>query len=98
MLMPEQTMGMMEMDTTPAMSMDSYTSLVSLEGCMVFSPIYNVVFRATPGGDDIGRVKYGTVKESMARTPNWFMVENDGVYGWISALGHSRGQLRLIFR
>ncbi len=85
MLMPEQTMGMMEMDSSPEMSMDSYNSMVSLEGCTVFSPIYNVVFRATPGGDDIGRVKYGTVKESMARTPNWFMVEHDGVYGWISA-------------
>ncbi len=85
MLMPEQTMGMMAMDVAPEMSMDSYTSQISLEGCMVFSPIYNVVFRATPGGDDIGRVKYGTVKESMARTPNWFMVEHDGVYGWISA-------------
>ena len=85
MLMPEQTMGMMEMDTAPEMSMDSYTSMIALEGCMVFSPIYNVVFRATPGGDDIGRVKYGTVIESMARTPNWFMVEHDGVHGWISA-------------
>ncbi len=86
MLMPEQTMGMMEMDLRPEMSMDSYTSLVSLEGCLLSTtPYYNVVFRATPGGDDIGRVKYGTVKESMARTPNWFMVEHDGVYGWISA-------------
>ena len=85
MLMPEQTMGMMEMEADPETSMDSYTSMISLAGCMVSSPIYNLVFRATPGGDDVGRVKWGTAKESMARTPNWFMVEQDGVYGWISA-------------
>ena len=85
MLMPEQTMGMMEMDTSAEMSLDSYSSMVMLDGCMVSSPIYNVVFRATPGGDDIGRVKYRTVKESMARTPNWFQVMHDGVLGWISA-------------
>ena len=84
-LMPEQTMGMPEMETSAEMSMDSYSSMVMLEGCMVSSPIYNVVFRATPGGDDIGRVKYRTVKESMARTPNWFQVMHDGVLGWISA-------------
>ena len=53
-------MGMMEMDTSAEMSLDSYSSMVMLDGCMVSSPIYNVVFRATPGGDDIGRVKYRT--------------------------------------
>lgn len=85
MLMPEQTMGMPAMDTSPEMSLDSYTSMIALEGCTVWSPIYNVIFRATPGGDDIGRVQYRTVKESKARSPNWFMVEHDGVHGWISA-------------
>ena len=86
MLMPEQTMGMTQVDPDPQLSLDGFNSVIPLSGCMLSTtPYYNVKFRATPGGDDIGRVKYGTAKEAMARTPNWFKVLHDGVEGWISA-------------
>ena len=82
--------GMDDMDKMDDMSMeyammkDSMDAMTTLEGCEITAR-YNLNFRDEPGGKWIGIVAGGMTKGAIARTPNWFKVEQNEVEGWISA-------------
>ena len=83
----DDTMTMDDMDDMQmdyAMMMDSMDTMVALEGCEVTALDY-LNFRDEPGGEIIGAVRIDAIKTAIARTPNWFKVEHDGVEGWISS-------------
>ena len=55
-----------------------------LQNCMV-TTLYTLNFRAAPGGDVIGGVGYMWTLTALAKSGDWYKVDNNGVTGWISA-------------
>ena len=60
------------------------SAVTALQDCMV-TTLYSLHFRDGPGGDIIGGVGYDWTLTALARSEDWFQVDNNGVVGWISA-------------
>ena len=59
-------------------------AVTALTNCMVTTQ-YMLNFRDGPGGNILGAVGYLWTLTAMARTSDWFQVDNHGLSGWISA-------------
>ena len=56
----------------------------ALQNCMV-TTLYALNFRDTPDGKKIGGVGYMWTLTALAKSGDWYKVDNNGVVGWISA-------------
>ena len=66
----------------PAPAPDS--SSTALSNCMV-TTLYTLNFRDGPGGNIIGGIGYGWTLTALAKSGDWYQVDNNGETGWISA-------------
>ena len=57
----------------------------ALQNCMV-TTLYALNFRDAPDGKKIGGVGYMWTLTALAKSGDWYKVDNNGVVGWISAM------------
>lgn len=78
------TIALLRQGELPSPAPKPAPAVTALTNCMVTTQ-YMLNFRDGPGGNILGAAGYLWTLTAIARTSDWFQVDNMGLIGWISA-------------